>query len=538
MLDSSATELSAPMEAPRGALGGRARGGRLAGRAAPAVGRHAALAARAALAGATSWPSWAARRRLDCDDEELGDRQLEGLANGALVLEKRTPPCGAELRRTGAVEMRGRDFVGGHHDLVIRRGGVAVFPRVVPELSDEALGGGLKPGTTRLVVGQSGTGKSTLATTCAQAAAGGGRRAAVLPFKERPEVLRRRSADLGFRIGELEDGRLSLHHFDPAEVSRGRFTQAVVSAVEDEGARVVVIGSLSGHLDAPPEGRNLVTRLHASLSHLSRRDAPAILITTRPGLLSGEEHAAVDASYLADGAILPRRQEDGADPRRTIAVPKKHHVDHERAVREFRIGGGVGRGGRGLRARPAREPPAGHRPGGSDGAWSNPRPARRRPRGRESGRGPRPRARALRPRRPRAGRARARAGGGRAVVVSPAEIAATAGQGFGAPVLTEEARAALATGLRGRGPRLGCRPRPGLGTAGSAPSTSSRKPAGRSRSPASRSCARAKASIRVPKAFRKACRSGVRRAVRRAMLWTPAGVSRTRWSSSAGRKRR
>ena len=236
MLDPSATELSAPMEALRGALR-RSRAERVV---------VASLVALRLLSGdrlrcrrKLLWlrdlvaELGAAAPILGCDDEELGDRQLEGLANGARVLQKRTPPCGAELRRTSVAEMRGRDFVGGHHDLVIRRGGVAVFPRVVPELSDEALGGGLKPGTTRLVVGQSGTGKSTLATTCAQAAAGGGRRAAVLPFKERPEVLRRRSADLGFRIGELEDGRLSLHHFDPAEVSRGRFAQAVVSAVED-----------------------------------------------------------------------------------------------------------------------------------------------------------------------------------------------------------------------------------------------------------------------------------------------------------------
>ena len=299
-----------------------------------------------------------------------------------------------------------------------------------------------------------------------------------------------------------------------------------------------MIDSLSGHLDAPPEGRNLVTRLHAPLSHLSRRDAPAILTTTRPGLLSGEEHAAVDASYLADGAILPRRQEDGADPRRTIAVPKKHHVDHERAVREFRIGGGVVAAGEGCgRDRPGSPLPAIARAGVTAHGPTLVRHDGGRG-GRGSGRGPRPRARALRPRRPRAGRARARAGGGRAVVVSPAEIAATAGQGFGAPVLTEEARAALATGLRD-GAHGSDRPRPsGSRHGGSAPSTSSRKPAGRSRSPASRSCARAKASIRVPKAFRKACRSGVRRAVRRAMLWTPAGVSRTRWSSSARRKRR
>ena len=293
---------------------------------------------------------------LDYQDEAMGDRQLEGLANGVIVLERDTPPFGAELRRMHVSKMRGHDFVGGHHDLTIRRGGVAVFPRVVPELSDEILtdasiscgideldrmlGGGLQPGTACLVVGQSGTGKSTLATAYAQAAAGDGQRAAMFLFEERPEVFRRRSADLGFHVGELEDsGMLSLQHFNPAEVSPGQFAQEVVAAVEERGAKVIVIDSLSGYLGALPEGRRLVTPLHALLAYLSRRDVLTILTMTRPGLLTGEDRTAVDASYLADSAILLRHEEDGSRLRRTITVLKKRHGDHEHAVREFRIGG-------------------------------------------------------------------------------------------------------------------------------------------------------------------------------------------------------
>ena len=132
---------------------------------------------------------------------------------------------------------------------------------------------------------------------------------------------------------------LSLQHFNPAEVSPGQFAQEVVAAVEERGAKVIVIDSLSGYLGALPEGRRLVTQLHALLAYLSRRDVLTILTMTRPGLLTGEDRTAVDASYLADSAILLRHEEDGSRLRRTITVLKKRHGDHEHDVREFRIGG-------------------------------------------------------------------------------------------------------------------------------------------------------------------------------------------------------
>ena len=310
---------------------------------------------------------------LDYGDEELGDRQLEGLANGVLMLGKETPSYGPELRSARVDKMRGHDFVGGHHDLTIRRGGVAVFPRVVPELTaerltdeaigcglpelDEMLGGGLQPGTSCLLVGQSGTGKSTLATAYAQAAAEAGIPGAMFLFEERPEVFRRRSEDLGFRVQELEGrGALTLRHFNPAEVSPGQFARSVVSAVEEGGARVVVIDSLTGYMGALPEGRRTLTQMHALLAYLSRRDVLTIVTMTRPGLLGGgTPGASVDISYLADAAILLRYGEEGSALRRSVTVLKKRHGDYEHAVREFHIGGesvsaeGAGERGTGLK---------------------------------------------------------------------------------------------------------------------------------------------------------------------------------------------
>ena len=293
---------------------------------------------------------------IDYVDELIGDRQLEALSNGALLLEMEVPAYGSNLRSITVSKMRGCEFIEGRHDLRIRQGGVEIFPRVVPHLSPEALtdeniscgiaeldhmlGGGLQPGTTCLVVGQSGTGKSTLATAYAHAAAKDGRPAAMFLFEERPEVFRGRSMDLGFEIARLEEaGQITLSHFDPAEVSPGEFCRTVVAEVEEGGASVVVIDSLSGYLGSIPNRENLVAQLHALLSYLSRRNVMTILTLTQKGLLSGDRSTIVDASYLADSAILLEYRKEGECLRRTITVVKKRHGDHEKAVRDFVIGG-------------------------------------------------------------------------------------------------------------------------------------------------------------------------------------------------------
>jgi circadian clock protein KaiC len=136
-------------------------------------------------------------------DDQTGDRsdgQIESIAHGVVELEHLANQFGAERRRIRVSKMRGVGFRGGYHDFRIRRGGVDVFPRLVAaehpaDFADEALasgnpkldallGGGIPLGTSTLLLGPAGTGKSTLATQFAVAAANRGERSALYIFDE------------------------------------------------------------------------------------------------------------------------------------------------------------------------------------------------------------------------------------------------------------------------------------------------------------------------------------------------------------------
>src|ERR1700759_3618112 len=116
---------------------------------------------------------------LDDLTAELADKTVHSVAHGVLRLEELAPAYGAERRRVRVIKYRGVKFRGGFHDVTIPTGGLNVFPRLVAsehrtafirgqkysgiaEL-DQLLGGGIEAGSSTLVLGPAGTGKSLLA---------------------------------------------------------------------------------------------------------------------------------------------------------------------------------------------------------------------------------------------------------------------------------------------------------------------------------------------------------------------------------------
>jgi circadian clock protein KaiC len=282
------------------------------------------------------------------------DLQMQSIAHGVVRLEQLNPEYGGERRRLRVVKYRGVKFRGGYHDYVIQRGGLAVFPRLVaaehrqftprqqlptdlPDF-DKLLGGGIEEGTSTLLVGAAGTGKSTLAAQFVVASATRGLRSAMFLFDESPVTLVGRCAALNVGLqAHVDSGAIAVQQVDPAELTPGEFIHAIRMAVERDGAKVIVIDSLNGYLNAMPEERHLTIQLHELLMFLGQKGVATILIGAQAGLIGSQMTTPVDASYIADTVILIRYFEARGEVRQAISVMKKRGGQHERTLREFKL---------------------------------------------------------------------------------------------------------------------------------------------------------------------------------------------------------
>jgi circadian clock protein KaiC len=282
-----------------------------------------------------------------------GDPLLQSLVHGVLVMEQLAPLYGAERRRLRVAKLREVQFRGGYHDLVIRRNGLEVFPRLVaadhhspfePSLLlsglaelDAMLGGGIDRGTSTLLLGPAGSGKSALTDQYAVAAAERGEAVVMFTFDEGLQTLLRRTSSLGLSFERhLETGHISVQQVDPAELSPGEFAHVVRTTVERKQARLVVIDSLNGYLQSMPEENFLVVQLHELLSYLRQRGVSTLLVMAQHGFL-GRMDGPIDVSYLADSVVLTRYFEAGGRVRKAISVVKKRTGSHEDSIRELTL---------------------------------------------------------------------------------------------------------------------------------------------------------------------------------------------------------
>ena len=291
---------------------------------------------------------------LDDLTADVADKTVHSVAHGVVRLEELSPEYGPERRRMRVIKYRGRRFRGGFHDFVIDTGGVRAFPRLVSsehktdfvrdvlksdsEELDALLGGGVERGSSVLVLGPAGTGKSLLVLTFVAAAIARGERAAMFVFDEEMGLLFNRAKGLGIDMQKMVDtGNLIIEQVDAAELSPGEFSQRVRNCVERHKARTIIIDSLNGYQAAMPEENALILHMHELLQYLNRQGATTFLTVAQHGLV-GDMKAPVDVTYLADTVVLLRYFEAQGRVRRAMSIIKKRTGRHEDTIREFRIG--------------------------------------------------------------------------------------------------------------------------------------------------------------------------------------------------------
>jgi circadian clock protein KaiC len=289
---------------------------------------------------------------LDDKTSVQGDQQVRSVAHCVISLQHTDSEYGAERRLVRVLKYRGIGFRRGPHDYAIVRGGLRVYPRIVaaetrtlvkrgqvssglPAL-DALLGGGIEEGSSTLISGPPGTGKSSMAVQFVKAITDRGEHAAMFLFEESFNTLMNRSVGIGLDLtGPYESELLSVHQIDPAEMSPGEFTHAVCGAA-DRGAKVIVIDSLNGYLNAMPEAGFLTTHLHEVLTYLGQRGVVTFLVGVQAGIV-GAMSTGIDVSYMADNVLILRYFEAHGAVKKAISVFKKRGSKHETTLREYDI---------------------------------------------------------------------------------------------------------------------------------------------------------------------------------------------------------
>ena len=291
---------------------------------------------------------------LDDKTAPEGDLQLHSLAHGVIVLEHVALEYGSERRRLQVTKVRGIQFRGGYHDFRILPGGIEVYPRVLQdeprvdvsgatlfsgsESLDKLLGGGITCGTSTLITGAAGTGKSVLCTQFARAEINRGKKVLFYLFDERMSTFRLRSTALGMEMDKArESGQLTMRQVEPTELSPGEFASQVVRAVENDKCSLVIIDSINGYMQSMPEERLLPIQIHELLSFLANNGVTCIMTLVQHGIFGNPVDEAVEVSYLADTVILMRYFEVAGTVRQAISVVKRRSGDHERTIRECKV---------------------------------------------------------------------------------------------------------------------------------------------------------------------------------------------------------
>jgi circadian clock protein KaiC len=283
-----------------------------------------------------------------------GEQQLQSIAHGVLRMEREAREYGTTRRQFHVVKMRGVRFQDGLHDFIINTGGLEVYPRLsvsgtatpaseTPAISgsaqlDRLVGGGLDRGTSTLLIGPAGSGKTTLCSQYMIAALDRGEHVVCYLFEESEDTFIHRSRGFVMPFEKyIATGQFELVQVNIADLSPGEFSSKVRDAVERRNATVVMLDSLNGYLNAMPSEKFLLIHIRELLGYLGQRGVLTVMTLAQHGMLGSGMQTPVDVSFLADAVILLRFFESFGTVRQAISVVKKRRGKHERTLRELII---------------------------------------------------------------------------------------------------------------------------------------------------------------------------------------------------------
>ncbi len=303
---------------------------------------------------------------LDDRSSRDPDLQLHSVVHGVISMDKVPREYGKTRRQIEIVKLRGTSYHEGFHDYAIVTGGVVVFPRLVAADSrsdqppepvssgiaelDALTGGGLDRGTSTLLIGPAGCGKTSIAVQWSVTAARRGESCVLFSFEEAPSTMMMRAAGLGIDLRpHVASGRIVIERVDPAEMSPGELVAKVQQHVENENVRLIVLDSLNGYLQSMPGEQFLAVHLHELLAYLGNRGVLTLMVLAQAGTIGWPLQSAVDVSYLADNILLLRYFENKGEVCQAISTIKRRSGSHEHAIRELKLGPDRIRIGRPLR---------------------------------------------------------------------------------------------------------------------------------------------------------------------------------------------
>lgn len=303
--------------------------------------------------------SWQATTFLigEYAEEEIRDNPIFTVADGLFWLSQQVER-NSIVRKLQIRKSRGQASVPGLHTFRITDAGLQTFPRTfgltgreekakghrrlscgVPKL-DEMMGGGIPDGDSLLVAGSAGTGKSLLGTQFIVEGIRQGEPGIVAMFEERPEEYADRAMSFGFDLDTPQkEGKLKLLYIRPLDLSVDETVREIIDAVEEMGAKRLVIDSLAGFEMALAPGFRTDFResLYRMIGALTRTGVTILSTVEVQEVFTGFTLSSYAISFLSDDIIRLRFVSIDGQLRKMMVVIKMRRSKHSIDMREFEI---------------------------------------------------------------------------------------------------------------------------------------------------------------------------------------------------------